>query len=37
VSGEGIKELKYAVGDLVRASREAEIAPVAAGTILAEY
>jgi len=37
VSGAGIRELKYAVGDLVRASREAEIAPVAASTMLAEY
>ena len=27
VTGAGIKELKYALGDLVRASREAEIAP----------
>src|SRR5271155_2330919 len=37
VSGAGINELKYAVGELVRASREAEIAPLAAPTILAEY
>jgi GTP-binding protein len=37
VSGAGISELKYAVGDMVRASREAEMAPVAANTILAEY
>src|SRR5271163_1342314 len=37
VSGAGINELKYAVGEVVRASREAEIAPVAAPTILAEY
>jgi GTP-binding protein len=37
VSGAGIAELKYALGERVRASREAEIAPVAAPTILAEY
>jgi GTPase len=37
VSGAGIQELKYALGDLVRASREAEVAPVAPSTILAEY
>src|SRR6202789_1159485 len=37
VSGTGIAELKYALGERVRASREAEIAPVAAPTILAEY
>ena len=37
VSGVGIPELKYALGERVRASREAEIAPVAAPTILAEY
>ena len=37
VSGAGIRELKYALGDLVRASREAEIAPVPASTMLAEY
>ena len=37
VSGDGIQELKYALGDLVRASREAEIAPVTPSTILAEY
>jgi len=37
VSGAGIKELKYAVGDVVRASREAEIAPVPENSILAEY
>jgi GTP-binding protein len=37
VSGAGIQELKYALGDLVRASREAEIAPEAKSTILAEY
>jgi GTP-binding protein len=37
VSGAGIRELKYALGDLVRASREAEIAPVPANTMLAEY
>src|ERR1700689_4108970 len=34
VSGAGIRELKYALGDLVRASREAEIAPVPASTML---
>ena len=37
VSGAGINELKYAVGDVVRASREAEITPVAENSILAEY
>jgi GTPase len=37
VSGAGIPELKYAIGDLVRASREAETAPEAKSTILAEY
>jgi GTP-binding protein len=37
VSGAGIAELKYALGERVSASREAEIAPVAAPTILAEY
>jgi GTP-binding protein len=37
VTGAGINELKYAVGDLVRTSREAEIAPAPASTILAEY
>jgi GTP-binding protein len=37
VSGQGIQELKYAVGDVVRASRVAEVAPVAANTILAQY
>src|SRR6202522_1772992 len=37
VSGAGIAELKYALGERVRASREAEIAPVAVPTILAEY
>jgi GTP-binding protein len=37
VSGAGIQELKYALGDLVRSSREAEIAPVTPSTILAEY
>src|ERR1700729_988316 len=37
VSGAGINELKYAVGDLVRGSREAEIAPVPENSILAEY
>jgi GTP-binding protein len=37
VTGAGIDELKYAVGDMVRASREAEAAPAPASTILAEY
>jgi GTP-binding protein len=37
VSGAGINELKYAVGDVVRMSREAEIAPAPENTILAEY
>jgi GTP-binding protein len=37
VSGAGIQELKYAIGDLVRGSREAEIAPAAKSPILAEY
>jgi GTP-binding protein len=37
VSGAGIDELKYAVGDVVRASREAETAPVPENSILAEY
>jgi GTP-binding protein len=37
VSGAGIAELKYALGERVSASREAEIAPVTAPTILAEY
>jgi GTP-binding protein len=37
VSGAGINELKYAVGNVVRASREAEIAPVPENSILAEY
>jgi GTP-binding protein len=37
VSGAGIQELKYALSELVRASREAEIAPAAPSTILAEY
>src|ERR1700733_11865977 len=37
VTGAGINELKYAVGDRVRASREAETAPAPASTILAEY
>src|SRR5580698_7303224 len=37
VTGAGINELKYAVGDMVRASREAETAPAPASTILAEY
>jgi GTPase len=37
VTGAGIQELKYAVGDLVRASRLAESAPVTAPSILAQY
>src|ERR1700748_1652973 len=37
VSGEGIQELKHAMGNVVRASREAETAPVPENTILAEY
>ena len=37
VSGAGIPELKYALGDLVRASRDAETVPAAPSTILAEY
>src|SRR5271154_1841062 len=37
VSGAGIPELKYALGERVRASRDAEITPVAAPSILAEY
>jgi GTP-binding protein len=37
VSGQGIQELKYAVGDVVRASRVAEAAPETVSTILAEY
>jgi hypothetical protein len=37
VSGAGIPELKYALGDLVRASREVETAPAVPSTILAEY
>ena len=37
VSGAGIQELKYALGDVVRASREGEITPPARSTILAEY
>jgi GTP-binding protein len=37
VSGAGIAELKYALGERVRASRETEIAQVTAPTILAEY
>jgi GTP-binding protein len=37
VSGAGINDLKYAVGDVVRVSREAEIAPVPENSILAEY
>src|ERR1700726_1604339 len=37
VTGAGINELKYAVGDVVRASREAEMAPVPENSILAEY
>jgi GTP-binding protein len=37
VSGAGIAELKYALGERVRASREAEVAPVTAPSMLAEY
>jgi GTP-binding protein len=37
VTGEGIQELKYAIGERVRESRAAETAPVTAPTILAEY
>jgi GTP-binding protein len=37
VSGQGIQELKYAVGDVVRTSRVAEVAPETANTILAQY
>jgi GTP-binding protein len=37
VTGAGIQELKYAIGDVVRSSRAAENAPVAANPILAEY
>jgi GTPase len=37
VSGEGIQELKYAIGEVVRASREAEAAPEPTNAILAEY
>ena len=37
VTGLGIAELKYALGERVRASRESEITPVAAPSILAEY
>jgi GTP-binding protein len=37
VSGVGIQELKYAIGDVVRASREAETAPAPENRILAEY
>src|SRR5271154_2258774 len=37
VTGSGIAELKYALGERVRASRDAEITPVAAPSILAEY
>jgi GTP-binding protein len=37
VTGEGIPELKYALGDIVRVSRESEIAPVSTPSILAEY
>jgi GTP-binding protein len=37
VSGAGIAELKYALGERVRASREAEVVPVTAPSMLAEY
>jgi GTP-binding protein len=37
VSGEGIQELKYAIGDRVRASREAEAVSETVSPILAEY
>src|ERR1700761_8635642 len=37
VTGEGIQELKYALGELVRGSCEAETTPAAPSTILAEY
>jgi GTP-binding protein len=37
VSGAGIAELKYALGERVRASREAEVVPVSAPSMLAEY
>jgi GTP-binding protein len=37
VSGAGIAELKYALGERVRASREAEVGPVTAPSMLAEY
>jgi GTP-binding protein len=37
VSGVGIPELKYALGERVQASRDAENAPVTAPPILAEY
>jgi GTPase len=37
VTGEGISELKYAIGDVVRASRAAENAPIAADPITAQY
>jgi GTP-binding protein len=37
VTGEGVQELKYALGERVRESRAAEAAPVAAPSILAEY
>jgi GTPase len=37
VTGAGISELKYALGERVRASRAAEITPLTAPSILAEY
>src|ERR1700744_5617693 len=37
VTGGGIQELKYAIGDRVRASREAEAVPEPASPILAQY
>jgi GTPase len=37
VAGTGIQELKYAIGDVVRSSREAERAPVVADPIAAQY
>jgi GTPase len=37
VTGDGINELKYAIGDVVRSSRAAASAPAAPDTILAQY
>jgi GTPase len=37
VSGEGIQELKYAIGDRMRASRKAEAVPETTNAILAQY